>query len=68
MAQGEERILGKDEVTGSNPVVGSLPERTGLRFTCDDVRSRFIKGKESGIVFRGRNKFFKSSYLLSKEE
>ena len=22
MAQGEERILGKDEVTGSNPVVG----------------------------------------------
>ena len=24
VAQGEERILGKDEVTGSNPVVGFL--------------------------------------------
>ena len=52
MAQLVERVLGKDEVTGSNPVISSIkmPDRT----------------KKSGRVFFFRSYFFRSAFSLKQ--
>ncbi len=54
MAQLVERVLGKDEVTGSNPVISSIkmPDRT----------------KKSGRVFFYHPKEFFRSFLSHREQ
>ena len=54
VAQQVERILGKDEVTGSNPVISSKDqsEMTGLSFsaTHSQFLSSTLPNKQQGII------------------
>ena len=68
MAQSVERVLGKDEVTGSNPVSSSI-KRTQTKVVRSFFISRTYQGQEKGlpkIILQGKRILGKRGKTIEK--
>ena len=60
MAQLVERVLGKDEVTGSNPVSSSRRTPKGVLFRCNKKREKQFRPFDSTLLCRGNATLMRS--------